>query len=76
MSGLRLVLAGAAIGNGNRGVEALGRSVIDAVDRECPGALLTVLDDGWGVRGSSDADTRRSRLEYLGVRRSRMWHRP
>lgn len=76
MSGLRLVLAGAAIGNGNRGVEALGRSVIDAVDRECPDALLTVLDDGWGVREAPDSDTRRSRLEYLGVRRSRRWHRP
>ena len=76
MSGLRLVLAGAAIGNGNRGVEALGRSVIDAVDRECPDALLTVLDDGWGTRQAPAADNRRSRLEYVGVRRSRRWHRP
>ncbi|UFU02386.1 polysaccharide pyruvyl transferase family protein [Ruania suaedae] len=73
MTGLRLVLAGAAIGNGNRGVEALGRSVIDAVERDSPHTLLSVLDDGWGVR----RDGRRPELlEYVGVRLSRRWHRP
>lgn len=76
MDGLRLVLAGAAIGNGNRGVEALGQSVIDSVERDSPGALLSVLDDGWGVRRHADPRHPRINVEYVGVRRSRRWHRP
>lgn len=76
MSGLRLILAGAAIGNGNRGVEALGQSVIDSVDDAAPGSVLTILDDGWGVRDASDQRHARLHLEYAGVRRSRRWHRP
>lgn len=76
MTGLRLVLAGAAIGNGNRGVEALGRSVMDSVDRHSAGARLAVLDDGWGVRGSADPRYRNTHLEYVGARLSRRWHRP
>lgn len=75
MTGLRLVLAGAAIGNGNRGVEALGRSVIDAVDRDSAGAQLAVLDDGWGVRSSTDSRYGDTHLEYVGARLSRRWHR-
>lgn len=76
MSTLRLILAGAAIGNGNRGVEALGQSVIGAVERERPGTLLSVLDDGWGIRPHPEGGRRRSGVEYVGVRRSRRWHRP
>ena len=76
MTSLRLVLAGAAIGNGNRGVEALGRSVMDSVERDCTGSQLTVLDDGWGVRRSDDPRYAQTRLEYVGVRLSRRWHRP
>lgn len=76
MTGLRLVLAGAAIGNGNRGVEALGRSVIDAVSRDSPHATMSILDDGWGVRAGGDRRYPDTDLEYVGVRRSRRWHRP
>lgn len=76
MVGLRVVLAGAAIGNGNRGVEALGRSVADTVSRESPGARLSILDDGWGVRPDSSGRYPDGAVEYVGVRQSRRWHRP
>ena len=76
MSGLRVVLAGAAIGNGNRGVEALGRSVADALQREAPGSRLTILDDGWGRRPDGSDRYPDADVEYLGVRLSRRWHRP
>lgn len=76
MHGLRLILAGAAIGNGNRGVEALGRSVVDAVDRETSGTVLAVLDDGWGIRPDTSERYRHTDVEYVGVRLSRRWHRP
>ena len=76
MTGLQLVLAGAAIGNGNRGIEALGRAIADAVDRDAPGSILTILDDGWGVRRDDSGRYLRSTVEYAGVRRSRRWHRP
>lgn len=76
MNGLRLVLAGAAIGNGNRGVEALGRSVIDAVDRDVPGGHLAILDDGWGVRPDTSGRYQDATVSYVGVRLSRRWHRP
>lgn len=74
--GLNLILAGAALGNGNRGVEALGRSVVDAVHQEAPGSRLTVLDDGWGVRRDSSGAHPDVTLELAGVRLSRRWHRP
>lgn len=76
MDALRLILAGAAIGNGNRGVEALGRSVIDAVDRDVPGGHLDILDDGWGVRPDISGRYQRASVSYVGVRLSRRWHRP
>jgi len=76
MTGLRLVLAGAAIGNGNRGVEALGRSVVDSVERNSPRSQLSILDDGWGVRASGDPRHPNTAIEYVGVRLSRRWHRP
>lgn len=76
MSRLRVVLAGAAIGNGNRGVEALSRSVADAIQRESTGSRLTILDDGWGRRPDSSGRYPDTEVEYLGVRLSRRWHRP
>lgn len=76
MDGLRLVLAGAAIGNGNRGVEALGRSVADAVDRDAPNSRISVLDDGWGVRADHSGRYPNTMIEMVGVRQSRRWHRP
>ncbi len=75
-AGLRLILAGAAIGNGNRGVEALARSVADGVHREAPGARLSILDDGWGVRPDTSGRYAGMSVDYVGVRRSRRWHRP
>lgn len=76
MAALQLVLAGAAVGNGNRGVEALGRSVADAVAREAPSSRLTILDDGWGVRSDTTGRYPGIDLEFAGVRLSRRWHRP
>lgn len=76
MTGLRLVLAGAAVNNGNRGVEALGCSIADAVERDAPGGILSILDDGWGVRPDSSGRYLRCAVEYVGVRRSRRWYRP
>lgn len=76
MTGLRLILAGAAIGNGNRGVEALAKSVIDSVDRRRQHSVMSILDDGWGVRAPTDSRYEHTQVEYVGVRRSRRWHRP
>lgn len=76
MGGLHLILAGAAVGNGNRGIEALAQSVIDGVERESTGARLTLLDDGWGVRPVAQVDGRSTQVEYAGVRLSRRWYRP
>lgn len=76
MVGRRVVLAGAAIGNGNRGVEALGRSVVDAVQRDSPGATLSILDDGWGVRHDPGPRHPDIGVEMVGVRQSRRWYRP
>ncbi len=73
---LRVVLAGAALGNGNRGVEALSRSVINAVHAEDARSRVSVLDDGWGVRGDETSHHDGARVELVGVRRSRRWHRP
>lgn len=73
---LRLILAGAALGNGNRGVEALSRSVADAVHREAPGAHLSILDDGWGVRPEASGRYPAISVDLVGVRQSRRWHRP
>ncbi|WP_165700003.1 polysaccharide pyruvyl transferase family protein [Ornithinimicrobium ciconiae] len=67
--GLRLVLAGAPFDNGNRGVEALGRSVVDHLLGSGRVERLSVLDDGWGVRAESES------LELAGVRNSRRLHR-
>lgn len=76
MGGLQFVLAGAAIGNGNRGVEALGRSVADGVHRELRGASLSILDDGWGVRPDTSGHYAGTSVDFVGVRQSRRWHRP
>lgn len=76
VGGLQLVLAGAAIGTGNRGVDALARSVLDAVSLEAQGARLTVLDDGWGIRSDSTDRYQGIDVEFVGVRLSRRWHRP
>lgn len=75
MSGLNVVLAGAAIGNGNKGVEALGRAVADALDRDGARNALTVLDNGWGIRTDTSSRYQRTAIEFAGVRLSRRWYR-
>lgn len=76
MTGLHMVIAGAALGNGNRGVEALARSVIGGIARQDPDAVLGVLDDGWGVRRLPAPLVDGVDGELVGVRWSRRWHRP
>jgi colanic acid/amylovoran biosynthesis protein len=70
---LRLCLFGAPWDTGNRGVEALGRSVVSGIARSVPGSQVTVFDNGWGVRAAeSDGVT----VELCGVRDSRrVWRR-
>lgn len=74
MRALRLVLAGAAIRNGNRGIEALAASVVAAVARDCSDNRLSLLDDGWGTR--MDTSGPAGPVELVGVRLSRRWYRP
>lgn len=76
MTGLRVILAGAALGNGNRGIEALALSVMGSVSQHSPDTRLTVLDDGWGIRSAPGGRHPQIQVEYAGVRRSRRWHRP
>jgi colanic acid/amylovoran biosynthesis protein WcaK/AmsJ len=79
---LSVVLAGAPLDTGNRGVEALGRSVVEAIDLRaeasgCSGRdHLTVLDNGWGVRREGSGHYVNARVELVGVRLSRRWYRP
>lgn len=57
-------------------MDALARSVLDAVSLEAQGSRLTVLDDGWGIRSDSTDRYQRIDVEFAGVRLSRRWHRP
>lgn len=76
MGGYQFCLAGASVGNGNRGVEALGRSVLDVLDAGAPGAGVSVFDDGWGTRPESAGRYQSIDVDHVGVRVSRRWHRP
>lgn len=76
MKPLRLILAGAAIGNGNKGVDALGHSVAHAIDVAAPASELSILDDGWGVRREPSGRYDHCKIEMVGVRRSRRLYRP
>lgn len=71
-----MCLAGASVGNGNRGVEALGRSVLDVIDQSAPGTEVTVFDDGWGLRSDASGRYPSTDVTFAGVRLSRRWHRP
>lgn len=73
MAGLRLCLAGAPLDTGNRGVEALSRSVLAATARTAPGSAVTVLDNGWGLRAGPTIDD--LQVVLSGVRRSRRVYR-
>jgi len=72
--GARLVVAGAPLDNDNRGVEALGSSVVAHLAADASVDTVSVLGDGWGV----EADTSwpgDARVDRLGVRNSRRWPR-
>src|SRR5690625_3839410 len=76
VGGTQLCLAGASVGNGNRGVEALGRSVLDVCDQNASGTEVTVFDDGWALRSDRSGRYPSIDVSFAGVRRSRRWHRP
>ena len=71
----RVVLAGAPLQNDNRGVEALGRSVVDHLSSSASVGHVSILDDGWGVRPSDDHAGSAAAVEFVGARYSRRWHR-
>lgn len=66
---LRLIVAGAPVDNDNRGVEALGTSVVEHLSAAAATERVSVFDGGWGVRDHQD------KVELVGVRTSRRWHR-
>lgn len=72
--GTRLVVAGAPLDNDNRGVEALGSSVVAHLASAASVETVSVLGDGWGVRPDSSWPGD-ARVDRLGVRNSRRWHR-
>ncbi|WP_152187657.1 polysaccharide pyruvyl transferase family protein [Georgenia satyanarayanai] len=70
----RLVVAGAPLDNDNRGVEALGTSVVAHLASAASVGGVSVLDDGWGVRADPSWGAT-VRVDRIGVRNSRRWHR-
>ncbi|PYF99671.1 Polysaccharide pyruvyl transferase family protein WcaK [Georgenia satyanarayanai] len=72
--GTRLVVAGAPLDNDNRGVEALGTSVVAHLASAASVDSVSVLGDGWGVSADSSWPGD-ARVDRLGVRNSRRWHR-
>lgn len=76
----QLVLAGAPLDTGNRGVEALGRSTLDAIDASSASAhdpwRVMVLDNGWGVRPQPPMPWPDTQVTFAGARRTRRAHRP
>lgn len=71
---LRMCLFGAPLDTGNRGVEALGRSVLSGVARFAPSSSVTVFDNGWGRRAGQPTGEPID-VELCGVRRSRRYYR-
>lgn len=72
--GTRLVVAGAPLDNDNRGVEALGSAVVAHLAAAASVDTVSVLGDGWGVLADSSWPGD-ARVDRLGVRNSRRWHR-
>ncbi|MBD8061610.1 polysaccharide pyruvyl transferase family protein [Oceanitalea stevensii] len=72
--GARFVVAGAPLDNDNRGVEALGSSVVAHLASAESVDTVSVLGDGWGVRADGSWPGH-ARVDRLGVRNSRRWHR-
>lgn len=77
---MEVMLAGAPLDTGNRGVEALGRSALDATDtfaeRTGGPVRVTVLDNGWGQRPGLGDQWPHLNVSFSGVRRTRRVHRP
>lgn len=71
----RILLAGAPVDNDNRGVEALGTSVVAHLASSESVERVSVLDDGWGVRADPAWVGSPALVERVGVRNSRRWYR-
>lgn len=69
----RILLAGAPVDNDNRGVEALGTSVVAHLASSGSVDRVSILDDGWGLR--PDPAWAGAHVERVGVRNSRRWYR-
>src|SRR4051812_48619119 len=73
---LQLCVFGASTDTCNLGVSALSVATLSALYRRAPGALVTVFDEGWGLRNGflrtmdGEFAFRRS-----GARHSRRFHR-
>lgn len=80
MQPLNLVLAGAPLNNANKGLEALGLSVIDAIDGHCTRndqtGTVTALSGRWGEPVVRAFPHTRVRVVEVGAHYSRRWHRP
>lgn len=72
---VRLILAGAPAHHDNRGVEALGSSVVDHLAATPTVGRVSILDDGWGVRPSPEQARYGAEVELVGARHSRRWYR-
>lgn len=79
MAPLRLVLAGAPIDNPNKGLEALGLSVIDALDHYCAlrfeSGVVTVLTNRRGKPVSYATERENAHIEEVGAHFTRRWYR-
>ena len=73
---LRIALFGAAGDTGNLGVSALMHSILGGVARSARGSLITVFDNGWGLR---EVEARLNGVPFAyrrcGARLSRRYHR-
>ena len=73
---LSVCLFGVPGSSHNLGVGALRRAAACGVLRRVPSALVTVYDDGWGVRTEPlVVDGVERTVQLCGARRSRRWHR-
>lgn len=70
---LTTCLFGAPLDSGNRGVEAMGRSIVAGLASVTPQGHVTIFDNGWGIR-SGDRQGELT-VDYCGVRRSRRIYR-
>ena len=72
---LRVCLLGAAGDTSNLGVSALSIAALSAIARRAPDAMVTVFDNGWGVRRAHLPAGGGIDYELCGARLSRRLHR-